>query len=406
MTTSIISSLQPFLQQVWEKSEFESPTQVQEQAIPKVLEGQDLLIESPTGTGKTLAYLIPIIEKIDIQKQHPQAVILAPSKELAMQILGELQKWTEGSEIVTTSLIGGANVKRQLEKLKKRPHIIVGTPGRLYELVQLKKLKMHEVKTVVLDEGDQLLTSEHLPSIKNIVKATLADRQVLLISATINEAATSIANELMKVPALVKVEKDAESQAKVEHFYVVCEQRDKVNILANVVRESKMKALAFVRDIGNLSVVAEKLAFKQLNVGVLHGDSTKREREVALKEFRNAEYPILLATDIAARGLDIKELTHVVQYDVPMDEASYTHRAGRTGRQGASGTVISIVTPREERELKQIAKKIGVTLQKREVFGGKLVEEKPERPQRSQRPQKSFKSTKKNAPNRNKKHTK
>ena len=403
MTTSIISSLQPFLQQVWEKSEFESPTQVQKQAIPKVLEGQDLLIESPTGTGKTLAYLIPIIEKIDIQKQHPQAVILAPSKELAMQILGELQKWTEGSEIVTTSLIGGANVKRQLEKLKKRPHIIVGTPGRLFELVQLKKLKMHEVKTVVLDEGDQLLTSEHLPSIKNIVKATLADRQVLLISATINETATSVANELMKEPALVKVETDAESKAKVEHFYVVCEQRDKVNILANVVRESKMKALAFVRDIGNLSVVAEKLAFKQLNVGVLHGDSTKREREVALKEFRNAEYPILLATDIAARGLDIKELTHVVQYDVPMDEASYTHRAGRTGRQGATGTVISIVTPREERELKQIAKKLGVTLQKREVFGGKLVEQKPERPQR---PQKSFKSTKKNAPNRNKKHTK
>ncbi|WP_096155761.1 MULTISPECIES: DEAD/DEAH box helicase [Bacillus] len=400
MTTPIISSLQPFLQQVWEKSEFETATPVQELAIPKILTGDDLLIESPTGTGKTLAYLIPIIEKINKEKQHPQAIILAPSKELAMQILGELQKWTKGSDIVTTSIIGGVNIKRQLEKLKDRPQIIVGTPGRLIELVQMKKIKMHEVKTVVLDEGDQLLTSEHLPSIKNIVKATLADRQVLLISATVNDAAISIAKELMKEPELVKVETDAKSKAKVEHFYVVSEQRDKVNILANVVRESKIKALAFVRDIGNLSVVAEKLAFKQLDVGVLHSDSSKKDRETALKEFRNAEYPILLATDIAARGLDIKELTHVIQYDIPQDASSYTHRSGRTGRQGATGTVISIVTPREERTLKQIAKEIGITLQKREVFGGNLVEEKPQRPQRT------FKPKKKNAPTRNKKHTK
>ncbi|NLP52987.1 DEAD/DEAH box helicase [Bacillus sp. RO1] len=375
MSTTFINTLQPFIQNNWENSEFVSATPVQEQAIPVILEGKDLLVESPTGTGKTLAYLLPIIERIELSKQHPQALIVAPSKELAMQILEQIQKWTEGSEITGASFIGGANVKRQIEKLKKRPHILVGTPGRLQELIQMKKIKMHEVKTIVMDEADQLFVPEHKKTIENIIKSSMQERQLLLFSATLKEDTEKQAVDLLKEPLVIKVTKADLPPARVEHLYTVVDQRDKANVLANLLREPGIKALAFVRDIGNLAVLTEKLIYKQLNVGFLHSESSKQERENAMKNFRKDEYPVLLATDVAARGLDIKELSHVIHYDLPEEVESYVHRSGRTGRQGAEGTVISIVSEREERRLKQFARELGLTLEKRVVFGGKLVVE-------------------------------
>ncbi|NMH73433.1 DEAD/DEAH box helicase [Bacillus sp. RO2] len=375
MSTTFINTLQPFIQNIWEKSEFDAATPVQEQAIPVILEGKDLLVESPTGTGKTLAYLLPIIERIDLSKQHPQALIVAPSKELAMQILEQIQKWTEGSEITGASFIGGANVKRQIEKLKKRPHILVGTPGRLQELIQMKKIKMHEVQTIVMDEADQLFVPEHKKTIENIIKSSMQERQLLLFSATLKEETERQAVGLLKEPLVIKVTKADLPPARVEHVYTVVDQRDKANVLANLLREPGIKALAFVRDIGNLAVLTEKLIYKQLNVGFLHSESSKQERENAMKNFRKDEYPVLLATDVAARGLDIKELSHVIHYDLPEEVESYVHRSGRTGRQGAEGTVISIVSEREERRLKQFARELGLTLKKRVVFGGKLVGE-------------------------------
>ncbi len=376
MSTTFINTLQPFIQQLWENSEFVAATPVQEQAIPVILDGRDVLVESPTGTGKTLAYLLPIIERIDLSKQHPQALIVAPSKELAMQIFEQIQKWTEGSEISGASFIGGANVKRQLEKLKKKPHILIGTPGRLQELIQMKKIKMHEVKTIVMDEADQLFVPEHKKTIENIIKSSMQqERQLLLFSATLKEETEKQAVNLLKEPLVIKVTKEDLPPARVEHLYAVVDQRDKANVLANLLREPGIKALAFVRDIGNLAVLTEKLLYKQLNVGFLHSESSKQERENAMKNFRKDEYPVLLATDVAARGLDIKELSHVIHYDLPEEVESYVHRSGRTGRQGAEGTVISIVSEREERKLKQFARELGLKLEKRVVFGGKLVGE-------------------------------
>lgn len=375
MSTTLINTLQPFIQNLWENSEFEAATPVQEQAIPVILEGKDVLVESPTGTGKTLAYLLPIIERIDLTKQHPQALIVAPSKELAMQIFEQIQKWTEGSEITGASFIGGANVKRQVEKLKKRPHILVGTPGRLQELIQAKKIKMHEVMTIVMDEADQLFVPEHKKTIENIIKSSMQERQLLLFSATLREETEKQAIGLLKEPVVIRVTKEDLPPVRVEHLYSVVDQRDKANVLANLLRVKGIKALAFVRDIGNLNVLTEKLHYKQLNVGILHSESSKQERENAMKNFRKDEYPVLLATDVAARGLDIKELSHVIHYDLPEEVENYVHRSGRTGRQGAEGTVISIVSEREERKLKQFARELGLTLEKRVVFGGKLVKE-------------------------------
>jgi superfamily II DNA/RNA helicase len=375
-TQPIIAQLNPFLQQAWEKAGFEAMTSVQSTTIPLIIEGKDLAAESPTGTGKTLAYLLPVLNKIDVKMQNTQAVILASSQELVMQILGEIQKWGEGSGIKSASLIGGANLKRQIDKLKKSPHIIVGTPGRTNELIKQKKLKMHKVHTIVLDEGDQLLTPEHNETVKSIVKSTLADqRQLLLFSATLPENVEKTINRLANDPEIIKVKKDDTiDAAKVEHIYFRSEQRDKIKILEKIARLNGTKSLVFIKDIPNLIIAAEKLNFKDIPVGQLHSELTKQDRQKYLNKFRDGSSEMLLVTDIAARGLDIKGVTHVVHFDFPREQDKYIHRSGRTGRFGAEGTVISIVNEREERDLKKFCKALSIEPVLKEFYGGKIVD--------------------------------
>ncbi|ULT57832.1 DEAD/DEAH box helicase [Neobacillus drentensis] len=372
----MLNTLQPFLQEAWQKSGFQAPTSIQESAVPLILEGKDVIAESPTGTGKTLAYLLPLLHKIDMKASSLQAVVLASSQELVMQVYQEFQKWSEGSGIRGTSIIGGANPKRQLEKLKKRPQIIFATPGRLLELIKQKKVKMHEVKMVVLDEGDQLLIPEHLQTVQQIVKATMGDRQVVLFSATMKQVTEKLAKELTNEPEVLRIEKDEmASSGEVEHIYLLCEQRDKIKLLEKIARLEKSKSLAFINDIGEIQVVKEKLLFKELSIGILHSDMKKLERQAALKDFRDGKMKMLIATDIAARGLDIQGVSHVVQIDFPKDITQYVHRAGRTGRMGANGTVISLVTEREERELKRFCRELQIPLHKRVFYQGKIVAE-------------------------------
>jgi superfamily II DNA/RNA helicase len=371
----MLNTLHPFLQENWEKSGFQQPTSIQDTAIPLILEGKDLIAESPTGTGKTLAYLLPLLNKVEPNSQSLQAVVLASSQELVMQVYQEFQKWSEGSGIRGTSIIGGANVKRQLEKLKKRPHVIFATPGRLFELIKQKKVKMHEVKLVVLDEGDQLLIPEHLNTVNNIVKSTMGDRQVVLFSATMKAGTEKLAKEITKEPEILRIEKDElASSGEVEHIYFSAEPRDKIKLLEKIARLDNTKALAFINDIGEIEVFKEKFNFKELSTGILHSDMKKLERQAELKAFRDGKTKMLIATDVAARGLDIQGVTHVVHVDFPRDIAQYVHRAGRTGRMGANGTVISLVTEREERELKRYCQELNVTPSKRIFFKGQIAE--------------------------------
>jgi superfamily II DNA/RNA helicase len=371
----MLNTLSPFLQENWEKSGFQQPTSIQDTAIPLIIEGKDLIAESPTGTGKTLAYLLPLLNKIETNSQSLQAVVLASSQELVMQVYSEFQKWSEGSGIRGTSIIGGANVKRQLEKLKKRPHVIFATPGRLFELIKQKKVKMHEVKLVVLDEGDQLLIPEHLNTVQNIVKSTMGDRQVVLFSATMKAGTEKLAKEITKEPEILRIEKDElASSGEVEHIFFSAEPRDKIKLLEKIARLDNIKALAFINDIGEIQVLKEKFNFKELSTGILHSDMKKLERQAELKAFRDGKTKMLIATDVAARGLDIQGVTHVVHVDFPRDIAQYVHRAGRTGRMGANGTVISLVTDREERELKKYCQELNVTPNKRIFYKGQIAE--------------------------------
>lgn len=371
----MLNTLKPFLQEAWQKSGFLVPTAIQTEAIPRILEGKDLIAESPTGTGKTLAYLLPLLNKVDSTLPSLQTVVLASSQELVMQVYQEFQKWSEGSGVRGASIIGGANVKRQMEKLKKRPHVIFATPGRLYELIKQKKVKMHEVKMVVLDEGDQLLIPEHLGTVQNIVKSTMADRQVVLFSATMKAETEKLAAGLTKEPEVLRIKKDeAATSGEVEHIYFLAEPRDKIKLLEKIARLEGIKALAFINDIGEIQVFKEKLHFKDLSVGILHSDMKKLERQSTLKAFRDGKMAMLIATDIAARGLDIQGVSHVVHIDFPRDLDQYVHRSGRTGRMGASGTVISLVTEREERELKRFCRELKVPLHKRIFYKGQIAE--------------------------------
>ncbi|WP_349729770.1 DEAD/DEAH box helicase [Peribacillus frigoritolerans] len=369
----LVNDRKAYIQEVWKKSGFGQLTPIQTKAIPVIVEGKDIMAESPTGTGKTLAYLLPLLEKVDPEKKSPQALILASSRELVMQINEEIRIWSEGSGITGAAFIGGANVKRQLDKLKKRPQVIAGTPGRIYELIAQKKLKMHEVKTIVLDEGDQLITPEHMGTINNIIKTTLKDRQIMVFSATLPEETEKAARGFMNEPVMIKVDKHEKMESNVDHLYFVVERREKSKILEKITRIKDVKALAFLNDIAELSVLHEKLSYKGIEMGVLHGESNKVDREKALRKLRSGKSPMLIATDVAARGLDIKGLTAVVHIDMADNIEQYIHRSGRTGRAGADGTVISIVTEREERELKKMARELEIPLTRVTFYGGNIV---------------------------------
>lgn len=370
----LIEGLQPFLQDAWTNSGFQSLTPIQEKAIPAILEGKDVVCESPTGTGKTLAYLLPILEKLDPTRPALQAVILAPSQELVMQILEQFQIWSKGSGIIGTSLIGGANIKKQIEKLKKKPQLVIGTPGRIFELIKMKKLKMHEVKTIVVDEFDVMITPEHLGDIKSIMKTTLKDRQTVFFSATLSDQTNEVAGELMRDPEYIRInEKEMEAiGSNVEHLYLLTELRDKIDVLRSLLHTGDMKALVFINKIERLGEVEEKLRFKGIKLAALAGESHKKERKEAIDNFRSGKVSVLLTTELAARGLDIQGITHVIHFDFPQTTKQYVHRSGRTGRMGAEGTVISIVTKREESYLQQVGKELGLSVIQVKLFKGKL----------------------------------
>lgn len=390
-----LTTMKPFLQEAWRKNSFADLTAIQQHAIPLILQGKDIIAESPTGTGKTLAYLLPLLERTNPEQKDVQAVILAPTRELVMQIHHEIQKYSAGSGITGAAFIGGADLKRQIEKLKNKPQIIAGTPGRILELTKAKKLKMHEVKTIVVDEVDQMIKLELMNTIKAVVKTTLKSRQILFFSATIPERVEKEGRDMMKDPVVIRIAKEDLPESQVEHFYFVCERRDKIDLLRRIVKLHSPKAIAFVNNSGSLNEMAAKLEYKGVSLEVLHGELGKTQRETVIKNFRTGKTPLLLATDIAARGLDIPEITHVIQFDLPETVDQYIHRSGRTGRMGKAGTVISLITQYEEQRLQRFSKELGIPIEKKTLFMDMIVDKKPSRPSpRSAAPAKRGKTSK------------
>ncbi|MCG7345733.1 DEAD/DEAH box helicase [Sporosarcina sp. ACRSL] len=339
------------------KWKFERETPIQNQMIPELLNGRDVVAESPTGTGKTLAYVLPILQQVDGKKMQTQALIMAPSQELSIQIVNVIREWVEGTDITVTQLIGGANMQRQIERLKKKPTIVVGTPGRLVELVKAKRLKMHDIRYIVLDEGDQLLSRDYRVIVKNLIEAANPERQVAVVSATITDEIEIVAKKLMNDPIRLKVSvEDMQLTGKVVHSFVKTEARNKTDLLRGLSHLPSIRALAFMNNVDQLRMKELKLQYNEAPIAVLYSSMTKFERQDTLEKFRKGAIRILIATDLAARGLDIQGLTHVIHVDVPHTIEQYLHRSGRTGRAGEDGEVLTLLSYPEERTYRKLTK--------------------------------------------------
>jgi superfamily II DNA/RNA helicase len=355
------------------------PTEIQSAAIPPLLEGKDAILQAQTGTGKTLAYLLPVLSRLDPARKDLQAIIIAPTHELSMQIVAVIRELTEGTPLFAQQLIGGANVRHQIERLKKKPPIVVGTPGRLAELISSGKLKAQFARMVVIDEVDQLLDPTFRNEVIRILKAIPRARQTIFASATIPAEVQDVARRWMNDPLHLRAEGPLKLPTGITHGYVVVEERDRLDTLRRLLHAYQPKAaLAFVNDARRMDELISKLNFKGLRVAALQGGAHKLERSTVLKDFRDGKIQVLLATEVAARGLDITGLTHVFNLDLPTDADHYLHRAGRTGRSGEPGTVVSLVTERERFVIDKFAKALGIPFERVETSHGKVHRASPQ----------------------------
>jgi superfamily II DNA/RNA helicase len=369
--------LDPRLAEGMKKQGITEPTGIQANTIQLALGNRDIIGQSPTGSGKTLAFLLPIFQRADAGKKEVQAIILAPTHELVMQIEKQIRLLAGSSGIAVTSaaVIGEVNITRQIEKLREKPNIIVGSAGRVLELIKRRKINSQTVKTIVIDEGDRMLDEHNLDTVKAVIKTTLRDRQLMLFSATITEKTLNTARELMKDPQVVRIEDEGKIGPNIKHIYLVAEQRDKIEVLRKLAASIKPeRAIVFINKSDELQLAAAKLKYHHLSACAISGSSSKEERKRALEDFRKGDIKLLVASDLAARGLDIKGVTHIFNLDLPEDPKGYLHRAGRTGRMGEPGTTVSIVTEREVPFMRKCERDLNIKISKKIITRGKILD--------------------------------
>lgn len=355
------------------------PTEIQVLVIPLALSGKDIIGQSPTGTGKTLAYLLPLFQEIDLAKRENQAMILAPTNELAIQIQRQIEMLASNAGLLVTSatIIGNVNIARQIEKLKEKPHIIVGSSSSILGLIQKRKITAHTIKTIILDEADRLLDNENLDSVKAVLKTTLKERQLLLFSATITKTAQDRAKEFMRDPEVVTVMGQSGVAPGIHHMYFLTEQRDKIEVLRKLLNSIKVeRALIFINRSDNIEVTVAKLNHFGFKAAGTHGSLGKEERKKSIEDFRSGKIQLLVATDLAARGLDIPGVAYVFNLDLPEDPQAYLHRAGRTGRTGQSGTIISIIAAREAVLINKYEKVLKIDISAKQIARGRVFDVK------------------------------
>lgn len=353
------------------------PTEIQANTVKLALENKDIIGQSPTGSGKTLAFLLPIFQRVDAGKREVQAIVLAPTHELVMQIDKQIKLLSEASGIAVTSaaVIGEVNITRQIEKLREKPNIIVGSAGRVLELIRRRKINAQTVKTIVIDEADRMLDKHNLSVVKDVIKTTLRDRQLMIFSATINEKTLNTAKEIMKDPQIVQIDNEGKISPGIDHIYIVAEQRDKIEVLRKLAASIKPeRAIVFINGSTELQLAAAKLQYHHLSAYAISGNSTKEERKKALEGFRKGGIKLLVASDLAARGLDIKGVTHIFNLDLPENSKWYLHRAGRTGRMGEPGMVVSIVTEKEIPFLRKCERDHKISIKEKVISRGKVLD--------------------------------
>ena len=360
------------------KQNITTPTGIQETSIPFALENKDIIAEAHTGTGKTLAFLIPIFEKINLEKREMQAIILAPTHELVVQIESQIKLLATNShiDIKSLSIMGESNIEKQIKKLKEiKPHIIIGSPGRILDLIKKRKITAHTIKTIVLDEADNLLSKNKPTIIKDIIKSTMKDRQLMFFSASINKETLNLAKTLVKEVEIIKIENKSEINPRIEHICILGSLRDRFeNLRKLLAAEQPKRAIVFVNNNTELRQINEKLQYHKVKSTAIYGNASKEERQRALDSFRRGKCNVLVSSDLSARGLDIPEVSHIISLDFPVNPNEYLHRAGRTARGNNSGVSVCLITNKDIEILQSYEKAFGIEFTVKKLYGGKLMD--------------------------------
>jgi len=359
MTFKDFNLKESILQAVTEAG-FTEPSPVQKEAIPLVLEGHDIIAQAQTGTGKTAAFGLPIMSKMKADGSV-EGLVIVPTRELAMQVSDELYRFGKFAGLKTATVYGGTAYGKQIERIKQAS-IVVATPGRLQDLLMSGKIKLNP-KFVVLDEADEMLDMGFLDEIKNIFTFLPKERQTLMFSATMPKGIRRLAEEILNDPKTVSITKSESTNSKITQYYYVVQERERDDALVRLIDyKSPDKCIVFCRTKKEVDRLVAHLTAQGFKVSGLHGDMEQKQREVTIRAFKSGGIDIFIATDVAARGLDVNDVTHVFNYHIPFDSESYVHRIGRTGRGGKSGEAITLVSPNELRTIKRIEKDVGAKL--------------------------------------------
>ncbi len=371
--------LSPELLKSVERAGFEEATPIQSETIPLAMSGKDVIGQAQTGTGKTAAFGLPMLEKIDTNRNELQGLVISPTRELAIQTQEELYRLGRDKRVRVQAVYGGADIGRQIRGLKDRPHIVVGTPGRMLDHINRHTLKLGTVETLVLDEADEMLNMGFLEDIESIISRVPDQRQTLLFSATMPPAIKNIGVKFMKDPVHVKIKTKEMTADLIDQYYVRAKEYEKFDIMTRLFDvQSPELTIVFGRTKRRVDELARGLEARGYRAEGIHGDLSQQKRMSVLRSFKSGHLDILVATDVAARGLDISGVTHVYNYDIPQDPESYVHRIGRTGRAGKGGMSVTFVTPNEMDYLhviENLTKKRMTTLRpptEKEAFKGQL----------------------------------
>lgn len=338
-----------------EELEFRNLFPIQAEAIAPLLEGKDVIGQAKTGTGKTAAFGIPMVERLNPKINKVQGLVLAPTRELAIQVAEHIDRLSKYSALKVLPIYGGVPIQRQIRALENGVHIVVGTPGRTIDHLKRRTLNLDSVKIVVLDEADRMLDMGFIDDIEYILSKVPVDRQTSLFSATIDQSVMDVCNRYMKNPEKILVSKDEIALTQINQYYTIVNPRSKFEILCNILDENHIeRAIVFCRTRKYTSLLADRLRFRGYDAEPLHAGFTQPQRDFVMDLFRKRKLKLLVATDVAARGLDIQGITHIINYDIPLDALVYFHRIGRTARMGREGTAITLVSYGETAELDRI----------------------------------------------------
>lgn len=354
---------------------FETPTPIQQEAIPHLLkEESDFVGLAQTGTGKTAAFGLPLVSKVEEGRKKPQGLVICPTRELCLQISKDIQNFSKFVDVNTVAVYGGADIKGQIKDIKRGAQIIVATPGRLVDLTKRKAINLREIDWVVLDEADEMLNMGFKEELDHILDETPLERNVWLFSATMPKEVAQIAKNYMEEPLEVSIGHKNQTNENIEHIYFTVADRDRYSAVKRLIDfNPNIYGLIFCRTRRETALVAEKLGKEGYSAEPLHGDLSQAQRDAVMRRFRAQDIQILVATDVAARGIDVDDITHVINYNLPDEIENYTHRSGRTARAGKHGESMVLVTPRESYKIKAIEKKIRTSFTKGSIPNAKEI---------------------------------